>query len=249
VPKDVRVYAVGDIHGCVDQLDGLIAAIVNDSTCFVGKKYLIFLGDYVDRGPDSKGVIDYLLHRLPPEFSARFLKGNHEATLLDFLVNPDTYRAWRTYGAPETLLSYGVRPPLFEAQERLEEARAAFSAAIPADHLAFLRSLELHVVVGDYAFAHAGIRPGRTLEEQNESDLLWIRDDFLNSSATHPKVIVHGHTPTPRPLNLRNRIGIDTGVYATGVLSSLVLEESTRRFITVGEDELPSPEPAASSMG
>lgn len=237
VPAGVRVYAIGDIHGCAAQLEALIAKVANDGISFCGEKHLIFLGDYIDRGPDSKGVIDRLLSPPPPGFVTHFIKGNHEAALLDFLADAETYRAWRGYGAAETLLSYGVRPPLFEVSADFEQARIALTVAIPPRHHNFFRSLQSYVVMKDYAFVHAGIRPGRVMENQTDSDLLWIRDDFLSNTSMHAKIIVHGHTPVLHPVNLHNRVGIDTGVYATGVLTCVVLEGEGRRFLQVGVAE------------
>jgi serine/threonine protein phosphatase 1 len=133
-------------------------------------------------------------------------------------------------------MRYGVRPPLFDSSDKFEEARKAFETQIPQAHLAFLRRLESTVVLGDYAFVHAGVRPGTSIEDQSDQDLLWIRDDFLNSTSTHEKVVVHGHTPISAPVRLHNRIGLDTGAYATGILSCAVLEDTECRFIQVGRD-------------
>jgi len=234
VPDGMRVYTIGDIHGCAAVLDSLHAAIEQDAVPFAGEKLLVYLGDYTDRGPDSRGVIERLSSGAPEGFSTRYVKGNHDAAFLEFLANAETYRAWRSYGAPETLLSYGVRPPRFDSFEHFEEARQALAAALPPAHLRFLRGLEPMVICGDYAFVHAGIRPGLDMDSQTEQDLLWIRDDFLSCTQAFEKVIVHGHTPVPQPQSLRNRIAVDTGVYATGVLSCVVLEGAGRRFIQAG---------------
>ena len=232
----MRIYTIGDIHGCAALLDRLHERIEDDARSFAGEKAIVYLGDYVDRGPDSRGVIDRLIGRVPKGLSARYVKGNHDQALLDFLGDAEAYRTWRSFGAPETLLSYGVRPPLFDSREKFEEARVAFEAALPSEHLTFLRRLESAIVVGDYAFVHAGIRPGTNIEDQSDADLLWIRDDFLNYTSAHEKVVVHGHTPIAAPIRLHNRIGVDTGAYATGILSCAVLEEAECRFIQVGRD-------------
>ena len=236
VPEGMRIYTIGDVHGCVSQLDRLHERIESDAASFAGEKVIVYLGDYVDRGPDSRGVIDRLIGSIPKGLSARYVKGNHDQALLDFLGDAEAYRSWRSFGAPETLLSYGVRPPLFDSHEKFEEARQAFQTALPPAHLAFLRRLESTVVLGDYAFVHAGIRPGTNIEDQTDADLLWIRDDFLNCTSAHEKVVVHGHTPISAPVRLHNRIGLDTGAYATGILSCAVLEEAECRFIQVGRD-------------
>jgi serine/threonine protein phosphatase 1 len=236
VAPGMRVYTVGDIHGCDAVLARLHARIEADAASYSGEKVIVYLGDYVDRGPDSRGVIERLMRGVPKGFKPHYVKGNHDAAVLDFLANAETYRAWRGYGAPETLVSYGVRPPLFDALDKFEEARVEFAAALPAAHLAFLRALETTVIYGDYVFVHAGVRPGLSIERQSEEDLLWIREEFLNSNARHEKVVVHGHTPVSAPQRLRNRIALDTGVYATGILSCAVLEGGDCRFIQAGND-------------
>jgi len=231
VPANTRVYAVGDIHGCSALLDLLHEAIVRDAGSWLGEKQIVYLGDFVDRGPDSKGVIERLMHGVPEGFRAHHVKGNHDQAALDFLEDPETYRVWRSFGGADTLLSYGVRPPLFESVEQMVEARDAFETRLPKEHLAFLRELPLMVTIGDYLFVHAGVRPGVPLDKQVEEDLLWIREEFLFSSVTHGKVVVHGHTPLPAPVRASNRISVDTGAYATGILTAAVLEGSTCRFL------------------
>jgi serine/threonine protein phosphatase 1 len=230
VPPGTRVYAVGDIHGCSQELDRLTAAIVRDGEDWIGERRLIYMGDYVDRGPDSKGVVDRLLN--PPDgFIVQCLRGNHDQTLLDFLGDPAIYMSWRDFGARQTLVSYGVTPPLFDKATALKEARDRFQDALPGAHRDFFESLALSTTIGDYFFAHAGVRPGVALDEQLPEDLLWARDEFLFSSAEFGKVIVHGHTPATVPVRRRNRIGIDTGAYATGKLTAAVLEGTECRFL------------------
>jgi len=236
VAAGLRVYTVGDIHGCNAVLARLHEKIEADAAGFSGEKMIVYLGDYVDRGPDSRGVIERLIGAVPEGFKARFVRGNHDAAVLEFLENAESYRAWRGFGAPETLVSYGVRPPLFDSLDKFEEARTAFAAALPPAHLAFLRRLEMTVSYGDYVFVHAGVRPGIPMARQSEQDLLWIRDEFLMSGARHEKIVVHGHSPVSAPQRLHNRIALDTGVYATGVLSCAVLESTHCRFIQAGID-------------
>lgn len=231
VPPNMRVYAVGDIHGCAGLLDILHDGIARDAVEFAGEKRIVYLGDFIDRGPDSKGVIERLMHRVPNGFRAHYVKGNHDVAALDFLDDPETYRLWRSFGAGDTLLSYGIRPPLYEAVEQMTVARDAFRRALPAEHLAFLKGLELKVTIGDYVFVHAGVRPGVPLEKQSEEDLLWIREEFLYSSAPQEKTVVHGHTPLPAPVRTQNRVSVDTGAYATGVLTAAVLEGESCRFL------------------
>ena len=231
VPENLRVYAVGDIHGCSHQLDQLLKAIQKDAADRGGTSQLIFLGDYVDRGPDSKGVVDRLAG-LGPALSPRFLRGNHDQAILDFLQNPAFYRAWRNYGAAETLVSYGVMPPRFDRDEDFAAARDQFAGALPPRHLRFFENLELHARIGDYFFAHAGVRPGIALEQQTPDDLLWIRDEFLMSRDDFGAVIVHGHTPGEGPVRRSNRICVDTGVYATGRLTAAILHGDQCEFLT-----------------
>lgn len=228
-PENQRVYAVGDIHGRVDLLDRMHRIIIADAAEYRGGVTIVYLGDYIDRGADSKAVIDRLSQMRG--FRAHFLKGNHDATLLDFLREPETYQAWRNYGAQETLLSYGVRPPLFTSSEDHVRARDELREKLPEAHLRFFQELELSVSIGDYFFSHAGARPGIGLDEQFAEDLMWIREDFLTSRYDFGKVVVHGHSPHPAPVRLHNRIGVDTGAYATGVLSCVVLEGQTQRFL------------------
>ena len=229
VPPDCRVYAIGDIHGRSDLLKRLMSLIQNDARG-PGKKILVFLGDYVDRGADSKGVIEELLN-LPDDLGAHFLRGNHDQTLLDFLRDPAAYRVWREFGAVDTLLSYGVRPPLEDSDAAFRDARDRFESALPLDHRNFLESLSLSYEIGDYFFTHAGVRPEVPFEDQEPQDLLWIRDEFLNSAVDFGKVVVHGHTPAGAPVKRQNRIGIDTGAYFTGRLTAAVLEGEKCRFL------------------
>lgn len=230
VPAGLRIYAVGDVHGRADLLRRLLAQIAADAAGFKGRCQLIFLGDYVDRGVDSRAVIDLLTGGLPTGFEANFLKGNHEAALLAFLKDSAIGPDWFSFGGGATLLSYGVAPDLVQ-RGAFELARQQLLERLPAAHLSFLNSLHLSVAFGDYVFVHAGIRPGVPLADQQEQDLLWIRDAFLGSNAAHGVLVVHGHTVTAEPELRPNRIGIDTGAYATGRLTALVLEGKERRFL------------------
>jgi serine/threonine protein phosphatase 1 len=230
VPPDSRVYAIGDIHGQAALLDELLAMIERDGMGRPETNVLVFVGDYVDRGGDSKGVVEQLLN-LRADFVAHFLRGNHDQALLDFLADPGSFPLWRDYGADETLASYGVPSPQSDDQEALRQTRDRLQASLPASHRRFFETLKLSETIGDYFFAHAGVRPGTALDQQEERDLMWIRDDFLNSRAAFGKIVVHGHTPTNAPVVRRNRIGIDTGAYMTGRLTALVLEGTRRRFL------------------
>jgi len=235
VPAGQRLYVVGDIHGRLDLLDRMLDLIARDAAAARGgvQHTLVFLGDYVDRGPDSAGVVDRLCAGPPlPGFGSVCLKGNHEERMLLFLTDVRSGAAWLRFGGRECLGSYGVRQPAGQEEaDWLPQAQAAFRAALPPGHLAFLRALRLSLRVGDYLFVHAGIRPGVPLDRQDAEDLLWIREPFLSSDADHGAVIVHGHTIRTVPETLSNRIGIDTGAYESGRLSCLVLEGTDRRFL------------------
>jgi serine/threonine protein phosphatase 1 len=229
------VYAVGDVHGRLDVLGPLLHDIVRDAVETGGDEpaLLVFLGDYVDRGPDSKGVVDLILEMQAVErFEVRALKGNHEEALLGFLDDPAFGAAWLEHGGGATLVSYGVQPPAQRTDvEAWTRARDALRDLLPSDHRRFYESLELMVAQGDYAFVHAGVRPGVPLARQAERDLLWIRQDFLEARGRFEKVIVHGHTPLEEPQLLPTRLGIDTGAYATGVLTAVRLQGEDRRVM------------------
>ncbi|QUD90836.1 serine/threonine protein phosphatase [Phenylobacterium montanum] len=229
------VYAVGDIHGRLDLLQRLLTAISADAvqTHSNERPLVVFLGDYIDRGAESRGVIDQILTlRRQGRFEVRCLKGNHEQALLQFLEDPGFGPAWVGHGGGPTLMSYGIAPPQMRSDEEGWEAtRLAFRAALPPHHLAFFETLELSLVVGDYLFVHAGVRPGVPLTDQAEQDLLWIRGDFLNDPGGFEKMIVHGHTPVDRPYIGRSRIAVDTGAYATGLLSAARLVGRERDFL------------------
>ncbi|MHB8287079.1 MAG: metallophosphoesterase family protein [Caulobacteraceae bacterium] len=238
------IYAVGDVHGRLDALNSLLTAIAADlsQSALSGKAVLLFLGDYVDRGSWSRGVIDALISlKAAQEIEVVTLLGNHEQTLLSFLEDASVGPTWVGYGGGATLASYGVdAPPVGAPLDDWEETQALFAGALPPEHLAFFHNLELIRVIGDFAFVHAGVRPGAPLSEQTPQDLLWIRDDFTQSHARHEKVVVHGHTPTEAPYDGATRIGVDTGAYATGVLSAVRLMGSSRRFLTTTLKDLTS---------
>jgi serine/threonine protein phosphatase 1 len=226
-----RIYAVGDVHGRADLLDQLLEKIVRDSEGAASSCSLVFVGDYVDRGADSRGVIERLLRPLDG-FETHYLRGNHEQAMLEFLENPSSYRSWRKFGAGETLRSYDVEPPADNDESAIEMARDELADRLPEPHLDFLRNLGSFVQIGDYHFVHAGVRPGVPLEDQSLEDMMWIRDEFLNSEENFGKVVVHGHTPTDRPVCRSNRIGIDTGAFATNCLTAVVLDGVGARFLS-----------------
>ncbi len=232
VPDGTCVYAVGDIHGRKDLLDELHQKIAEDARGRdADRRVVVYLGDYVDRGPDSKAVVESLIRSPLGGFESYYLKGNHEDFLLRFLEAPDADASWFGNGGEETLESYGVAPPETLSTEELSSVRDTFAAALPDDHKRFLDSLILYHVEGDYAFVHAGIRPGVPLDKQKPEDLMWIRDDFLYSEDRHSHMIVHGHTISADPEIRASRIGIDTGAFASGILTALSLCGERRDFL------------------
>ncbi len=230
-PTSERIYAIGDIHGRRDLLDRAIDAIARDVDAHGPAALTVTIGDYIDRGPDSCGVIDRLAaNPFPTPYVA--IKGNHEDILETFLADPDAGPYWRGQGGHETLQSYGVRVGGFTGPS-YAKARDALRRAMPPAHIEFLRSLKMSHSRGKYFFCHAGVRPRVPLDRQSEQDLLWIRDDFLACTKDFGKVVVHGHTPVEEPEVLPNRIDIDTGAFATGRLTCVALEEGAPRFLPV----------------
>jgi serine/threonine protein phosphatase 1 len=196
---------------------------------------IVYLGDYVDRGMDSRGVVDAVLGPHDDGFERVCLRGNHESLMLAFLDDSTGAPNWFYNGGLATLASYGVKPRTETAALRLaHEVQQSLRDALPPGHLAFFRGLALHHTEGDYLFVHAGIRPGVDLADQNPFDLMWIREDFLEARGDHGCVVVHGHSITPEVVDAGNRIGIDTGAYFTGVLTCLVLQGGERGLLQTG---------------
>jgi serine/threonine protein phosphatase 1 len=232
VPPESRVYAIGDIHGRADLLRDLHQMIHEDAYAHQARRnVVIYVGDYIDRGPESREVIDLLIEEGLPGFESVHLVGNHEDSILRFLEDVEVAPAWLTYGGTATLQSYGVRPPRGAKEDELLRAQAELAREMPASHLRFYRNLRLCHVEGDYFFAHAGVKPGVALDAQAREDLIWIRDPFLHSDADHGKIVVHGHTISDGPDVRRNRIGIDTGAFASGRLTCLILAEDRWSFL------------------
>lgn len=226
LPEGIRIYAFGDIHGRSDLLKEMFAVIDADiAQNPVNRPIEVFLGDYIDRGPDSAHTLDLLIERGLHRETV-FLKGNHEAFLLEVLRDPTKLEDWRQFGGLQTLMSYGVQPTLNPDSVEQADLIRALAEVMPGDHLRFLEGLKLTFVCGDFFFVHAGVRPGIPLKEQQESDLLWIRNEFLDSDENFGKFIVHGHTPVQKPDIRPNRINIDTGAYATGNLTLLTIQGS-----------------------
>jgi serine/threonine protein phosphatase 1 len=229
--KVSRLYVIGDIHGRPDLLDRMAAAIKHDLGSHPSDGTLtVTLGDYVDRGPDSRGVIERLIQN---PFSMPYvgLRGNHEHLFMSFLTDPSVGPAWRDLGGLETLHSYGVAVASLMMGKNFDNAAQALRQAVPESHVKFFSSLKDSMIIGDYFLCHAGVKPGVPLERQRPEDLLWIRETFLTSRKNFGKIVIHGHTPCEQPEVLSNRINIDTGAYATGRLTCLVAEPKGRRFL------------------
>ncbi len=235
VAAGTRLYAIGDIHGRSDLLESLLQQIADDAVRHpeTATKRLVYLGDYVDRGPASSAVIDMVLHDAPPGFEVVPLMGNHEEMMLRFLEDLAVGRTWMMNGGDATLRSYGVEPPsMFAGTPLVRHAQQQFAERLPARHKRFLEELAVSHIEGDYLFVHAGVRPGVPLEKQHAEDLLWIREEFLESDRDFGKVVVHGHSITLDPEFRPNRIGIDTGAYRSNQLTCLVLEGTERELLT-----------------
>jgi serine/threonine protein phosphatase 1 len=246
-PADTLVFAVGDIHGRIDLLDTLLLGIGSHAQqhpqCSV---VVIFLGDYLSRGQDSRGVVERVMHWRPAlaqPCRVVALKGNHEDLALRYLAGDlEAGKHWFDYDGLDALRDYGVNPC---DKASLAAMRDAFTTALPLTHLAFLKSLAVSHREQDYHFVHAGVRPGVVLAEQADEDQMWIRTRFLESEAEHGAIVVHGHTVSPEPQERANRIGIDTGAYASGVLTCLVLEGNQHRFLqAVGPPKRQAPSAA-----
>jgi calcineurin-like phosphoesterase family protein len=234
LPAGFRIYAFGDIHGRLDLLDELLSRAVRDSAARpVTRPLFVFLGDYIDRGPSSRETIDRLIAH-GQQHECVFLKGNHEQVATKCLSDRSLFDQWTRFGGVETLVSYGVmpKPPLDEPQ--IVRLQAAFHDALPQTHFRFFRDLQKSFACGDFLFVHAGVKPNVELSRQKESDLLWIREEFLSSNEDFGKIIVHGHTPSSEVEVASNRINIDTGAYATGRLTCLVMEGTSLAVMDTG---------------
>jgi serine/threonine protein phosphatase 1 len=235
IPPGMRVYAIGDIHGRIDLLQRIEYRITEDTQVTPAdvRSTVVYLGDYIDRGPDSSAVIRHLMSRPPVAGTDIFLKGNHEQSLLDFLDDPNRIAAqWFDFGGIATLMSYGIREAPSKVQaEQFDELRDELAASIPKDQLTFLRSLKLFWELGDYYFVHAGIDPRQPMDRQGPESMLWIREEFTSALGPFGRRIVHGHTIVPAVELLPHRIAVDTGAYATGRLSCVVLEGTSVRIL------------------
>lgn len=229
-PEGERWYVVGDVHGRCDLLDALVSAIDDDDEASApARSTVVMLGDLVDRGPESAGVVA-VVRSWKHRRDVRVLAGNHEEMFLESFDDLEMLRHFLRHGGRETVLSYGLDRDRYNAMS-LEEVQEEMRRIVPAADREFLRSAEDMIVVGDYLLVHAGINPAVSLEEQRRSDLLWIRERFLRHSEAFTHVVVHGHTIFEEVDDAGNRIGIDTGAYRSGRLTALVLEGTARRTI------------------
>lgn len=230
--KGKRIYAIGDIHGRLDLFEAMIAAIeADDASAPVSDSTVMLLGDLVDRGPETAGVIARA-RQWQQQRNVRILSGNHEELFLRSLEDIEYFRHFIRHGGRETMLSYGLSAQAYN-DATLTEAHQLLRQIVPAGDIAFLQSFEDMVQVDDYLFVHAGIDPALPLEEQTPAVLRWIREPFLSYTKPHGFIVVHGHTITDEPQDLSNRIGVDTGAYRSGRLTAVALEGSEKRFLQV----------------
>jgi serine/threonine protein phosphatase 1 len=232
-PAGQRIYAIGDIHGCRNLLDNLLALInADDAKRLPAQTQIIFLGDLVDRGHDSRGVVERLIALHKAGRNVRFLAGNHEELLIR--VYEGDKRATSLFhrvGGRETMLSYGMSEADYDAVD-LSALAALVPDYVPLEHIDFLKSFDDWIEAGDYLFVHAGIRPGLSISEQETSDLRWIRRDFTEHKGIFSHMVIHGHTITEAVDEQANRIGVDTGAFATGKLTAIGIEGSQRWFLS-----------------
>jgi serine/threonine protein phosphatase 1 len=224
-PEGYTIYAVGDLHGRSDLLQSTHAAIdADDPGPGSRRKVEIYLGDYIDRGPDAAGVVSRLVARARVT-QAIFLRGNHEQMLLDFLDGADCFDAWRALGGAATLQSYGVEQRMLVRGVASNELREAFFKKLPEEHVRFYAETGSYCEIGSYLMVHAGLRPGVKLANQTTEDLLTVRAAFLQFEGSFGHIVVHGHTPVAEPDLQPNRINIDTGAFATNRLTCLRIGE------------------------
>ena len=231
IPDGQRVYCIGDIHGRADLLAQLHKMILSDAAGYRGAKTILYLGDYIDRGEESRQVIETLLSQPFPDFAAIHLLGNHEQAMLDFMLVPEATASWLYFGGRETLHSYGIVLAHIPTMRDIAMLAGQLDRRLPNSHRAFLHDCTESWRCGSYYFVHAGIRPGVALDQQTLEDQLWIREEFLYSNANHGVIVVHGHSISQEVEQRNNRIGIDTGAFATGVLTCLVLESDQQRLL------------------
>lgn len=232
-PEGTRLYAIGDVHGRFDLLTAMHRQIADELERARPRDWrIVHLGDYIDRGPDSRRVLEFLIEARRRDDRNVMLTGNHELGLLDFLDNPDPDALFVRYGGIETARSYGV--DLLHNGSVVQGHRELL-VALPKEHLDFIRALAFSFEASDFFFCHAGVRPGIPLSQQSKQDLTWIRDEFLNDRSLHGKVVVHGHTPGPEPEIRANRINLDTYACHSGRLTALTVDGARKQILTMSE--------------
>lgn len=232
-PDGMRLYAIGDVHGCRALLAEMHARIEAELARDRPDDWrIVHIGDYGDRGPDTAGVLDFLVARMQADARVLCLRGNHDEGFLNFVAGTGPDRIFTANGGEATAASYGVAAD-FSSAAGVAKARAGLAAALPESHRAFLSALPFYATFGDFFLCHAGIRPGVPLDAQDPQDLIWIRDAFLDDPRLHPKVIVHGHTPAAEPEIMPNRVNVDTRAFASGRLSALMVEGSRKSLLEV----------------
>jgi len=232
--RPALIYAIGDVHGCLDALRALEARIVADAAGTPGDKWIVMLGDYVDRGPNSAQVLDHLTARPPAGFSRICLRGNHDEAMLAAIEDPRAIETWIGWGIEATLASYGLSAAQIAgltAPGRAAAKQQLLQAFIPDEHIAFLRNLPVMLTVPGYIFVHAGLRPGIETGRQQDRDLMWIRREFLDTDHDFGAMVIHGHTPVEAPELTPHRAGIDTACYASGVLTALRIDDDGVRVL------------------
>ncbi len=230
---DQPTFAIGDIHGRIDLFDKMLVEIRSRTLAPYVKPRIVLLGDYIDRGSDSRGVIERIIELRQSRWChVTALRGNHEQAMFAFVNDGTCGPAWLSRGGLATLKSYGVQPPSLEA-DTWQQAQRALLLAMGLTHYEFLASLQSYYLQDDYMFVHAGVLPGVPLAQQTDKELLWIREPFLKAEKATDRVVVHGHTPRAEPENNPWRINVDTGAYATGVLTAVKLEGTSREFVSV----------------
>jgi len=231
VPPGLSIIAFGDVHGHLDLMEEILTkAQMRAATMPERRHVVISLGDLVDRGPDSAGVVERLMGGVPG-CDLVVLRGNHETLMLEFLAGSSAATSWLSWGGLETLQSYGVDTAgLSVTGGDVEVLRRRFRARVPQSHVAFLKSRPLSATFGDYFFVHAGARPGIPLDEQEEQDLIWIREEMHVSPYRFEKRIVHGHTPVAAPRIGRTQINLDTGACYGGTLTAMLFEDARVRM-------------------
>ncbi|WP_296065373.1 metallophosphoesterase family protein [uncultured Agrobacterium sp.] len=220
------IYAIGDVHGRLDLLQAIEDQILSDAAEFAGEKWIVMLGDYVDRGPKSTGVIDHLLRAPPAGFLRICLAGNHEELMASFLENPGSKHPWLDLGGFDTLRSYGISPGQ-------RHSRSVLDASIPSEHREFITGLPSLVSIPGYIFVHAGVKRGVPLQQQLDRDLLWMRPTAAGGIGFTDAIVVHGHTPVQDIEITNGRINVDTAAYATNKLSAIRISNGTAACLSV----------------